>query len=77
MPKDLDLPPHQWRSERPKPKEPIFNEGWPIAVAVFVTLFVAVYFGINPETGKLYWWAMPLGGVIGLILHQILEATQR
>jgi hypothetical protein len=41
---EIDLPPHEWVSERPKPKEPVFGPGWPVAVAVIVGLFIAAYF---------------------------------
>lgn len=42
--KDIDLPPHQWKSERRKPHEPLFGPGLPIGVAVVVGIFVAAYF---------------------------------
>jgi hypothetical protein len=31
--KDLDLEPHNWKSEREKPREPIFGPGLPGALA--------------------------------------------
>jgi len=34
--KDLDLPPHEWKSERKKPREPIFGPGLPGALAWIV-----------------------------------------
>ncbi|WP_315731679.1 MULTISPECIES: hypothetical protein [unclassified Bradyrhizobium] len=33
---DIDLPPHQWKSDRPKPHEPIFGPGLPNALAYAV-----------------------------------------
>lgn len=39
--KDFDLEPHNWNSEREKPKEPIFGPGWPIAVAVIAGIAIA------------------------------------
>src|SRR3990167_4650721 len=34
----VDLEPHQWKSEREKPKEPIFGKGWPIGIGVLVAI---------------------------------------
>lgn len=33
---DIDLEPHQWKSEREKPREPIFGPGFPNALAYAV-----------------------------------------
>lgn len=49
----VDLPPHQWRSDRPKKREPIFGEGaLPFAgeivatAAVFGLLILVVWLGL-------------------------------
>lgn len=38
--KDLDLAPHEWRSERPKPREPFFGPGLPGALAYILGLTI-------------------------------------
>lgn len=38
----IDLPPHEWRSEREKPKEPFWGPGWPEALAYLVGLSAVV-----------------------------------
>jgi hypothetical protein len=39
---DLDLPPHQWKSDRPKPHEPIFGPGAPNVLAYLLSLFATI-----------------------------------
>lgn len=46
----IDLPPHQWRSDREKPKEPFFDIGlWPAvawligATVTFTFIHLVVY----------------------------------
>jgi hypothetical protein len=44
--KIVDLMPNEWRSEREKPREPIFGSGLPGAIAYlvgFVIVFSALY----------------------------------
>jgi hypothetical protein len=38
-PKDIDLPPYEWKSERKKPREPFFGPGLPDALAYLVGMF--------------------------------------
>jgi hypothetical protein len=38
----IDLDPSQWKSDRPKPNEPIFGDGAPGALAYLVGLFATV-----------------------------------
>lgn len=38
--KDVDLAPHEWRSERPKPREPFFGPGLPGTLAYIVGLAI-------------------------------------
>lgn len=46
--KDIDLPPSEWKSEREKPREPIFGPGAPDALAYafgwIVTVGLIYYF---------------------------------
>jgi hypothetical protein len=41
---DIDLPPHQWTSDRAKPREPIFGPGWPAALGYLLQLFLTIAF---------------------------------
>jgi len=40
---DIDLPPHEWKSEREKPRESVFRSGAPEALAY--ALFVEGWLG--------------------------------
>jgi hypothetical protein len=55
-PKLIDLEPHKWRSDRPKPREPIFGAGAVNLIAIGITvavLFSLAYF----VRGQLdTWW---------------------
>ncbi|TGN75973.1 hypothetical protein EOW77_0032415 [Bradyrhizobium yuanmingense] len=44
-PKLIDLEPHKWRSDRPKPREPIFGAGIANLLAIGIT--VAVLLGLS------------------------------
>ena len=44
--KDVDLDPHEWKSERDKPKEPFFGDGWPEALAYAIG-FLIVSLGVH------------------------------
>lgn len=72
---EIDLPPHQWVSERPKAKEPIFGAGWPVAVAVLVGLFVAAYFADG--SGHVPVWASLAASVGSYAALQFSEALRR
>lgn len=65
---EIDLPPSEWKSERPKPPEPIFGPGWPVGVAVVVGIFVAAVF--SDSTGSVPFMAS-LGAAVasGLVLQ--------
>ena len=72
---EIDLPPHQWESDRPKPKEPIFGPGWPIGLATIVGLFVAAYFA--DQSGKVPIWAGIAAAAGAFIVFQFSEALKR
>lgn len=38
----VDLNPLNWRSDRPKPHEPILGKGWPGALAYFIGLSITL-----------------------------------
>ena len=48
--KDVDLAPHEWRSERPKEKQPFFGKGAVDALLYFVG-FCVVYGAVRYFTG--------------------------
>ncbi len=60
--KDIDLEPYNWKSEREKPREPIFGPGWPIAVGVVLSITVAAVLADGSSAMKI------LGGVLGAII---------
>jgi hypothetical protein len=37
---EIDLPPHQWKSDRPKKREPIFGSGAPEGLAFIVSWII-------------------------------------
>jgi hypothetical protein len=39
---EIDLPPHKWQSDRPKPKEPFFGKGAPEWIAYIVSLTITL-----------------------------------
>jgi hypothetical protein len=44
--REVDLPPHQWESDRAKPYEPFWGPGWPEALAYITGVMIvatAVY----------------------------------
>lgn len=48
---DLELMPHEWRSERPKPKEPFFGPGllWFFGFCVMILIVATIkHYIINP-----------------------------
>lgn len=71
---EIDLPTHEWVSERPKPKEPIFGQGWPVAVAAIVGILVAAYFadgsGHVPILASL---AASVGSYVALQFSEVLR----
>lgn len=72
---EIDLPPHQWESERPKQKEPIFGPGWPFALAVVVSIFVAAYFIDGTTYGK---FAGAFGSIIAFgLVFEFANALRR
>jgi hypothetical protein len=47
---DIDLPPKEWKSDRPKPREPIFSSGAPGGVAYLIgwlLTFALIYWAIH------------------------------
>ena len=40
--KDLDLAPYEWRSDRPKPREPFFGPGAPGALAYVIAFAITL-----------------------------------
>lgn len=52
----IDLEPHKWRSDRPKPREPIFGAGAANLIAIGIT--VAILLGLSYFVrGQLNaWW---------------------
>ena len=44
-PKDVDLAPHEWRSEREKPREPFFGPGAPGWLVWMVGLTITLTIG--------------------------------
>jgi hypothetical protein len=47
---EIDLPPHEWKSEREKPREPFFGDGLPSAIAWLIGFSItvtAVYFVLH------------------------------
>lgn len=42
-PMDIDLPPKDYRSERKKPREPIFGPGLPGALAYVISLLITLF----------------------------------
>lgn len=46
----VDLYPYEWKSEREKPREPLFGPGLPGAIAYlvgFAVMFAAIYFAVH------------------------------
>ena len=71
---DIDLPPHEWTSERPKPKEPIFGAGWPIGLATFAGLLFMAYFA---DEGRVPVWAT-IAGIFGAaMVHEFSDSLRR
>lgn len=67
----VDLPPHQWVSEREKPKEPIFGPGFPYFVALVISIFAAAFL-------KEYGWigavsAAAIGAILSGIVYAIYD----
>jgi hypothetical protein len=74
-PKLVDLPPHQWKSEREKPHEPMFGAGWPVALGMVVFIIVAtilIHYEIVPRVV-----AGGLGAVAGGLASMFASAFQR
>jgi hypothetical protein len=47
---DFDLLPKEWKSDRPKPREPIFGSGAPGALAYVIgwlATFAAIYWALH------------------------------
>lgn len=53
-PKSLDLAPHEWKSERDKPREPFWGPGLPFFVAFIVSIAIAASmheYGLMAQVG--------------------------
>lgn len=72
---DIDLPPHEWKSEREKPSEPFFGRGWPIGAAVLVGIFTAAYFADG--SGHIPIWASLASSVGTWVALELFSALQR
>jgi hypothetical protein len=49
-PKDVELHPKEWRSERDKPREPFFGKGLPGGLAYlagFIVMFTVIYYATH------------------------------
>lgn len=65
---DFDLEPYNWKSDREKPKEPIFGPGWPIAVGIVLSIAAAAYLADGTATMKV------IGSVLGVVIMGVIRA---
>lgn len=65
--KQIDLGPKDYRAE-PLPNEPIFGPGWPIGLAVAVSILVTAYFIDGTSSGHL------VGGILGVVAYGLVTA---
>lgn len=72
--KQIDLGPREYRAE-PLKNEPIFNEGWPIGLAVAVSILIAAYFSDGTTESRLIGAA--LGVVATVLIYSFAEITRR
>jgi len=72
-PKLVDLEPHQWASEREKPREPFFGSGWPMAVGTVIGI-VGAAICIEAGYGPL---ASGSAGIVGAIIGGAITAAIR
>lgn len=70
-PKDLELLPQEWQSEREKPHEPIFGPGWPPFVGMLIGVGIVAYFGDGS------WFIRIIGPIFGAVCGMIFAAFQR
>jgi hypothetical protein len=70
-PQIVELAPHEWKSEREKPREPLFGPGLPFFVAFIVGLAIV---SVAHQYGPL---AQFTGGLIGASLTGLVMAIYR
>lgn len=64
----VDLPPHQWQSEREKPREPFFGPGLPFFICFLISIVIAVLLHNHG------WMAQLSAGLIGALLGGFAQA---
>lgn len=72
--KQIDLDRRDYRAE-PVKGEPIFAAGWPIGLAVGVSILIAAYFSDGTTESKLLGAA--LGVVATALIYSFAEITRR
>lgn len=72
---EIDLPPHQWESERPKPKEPFWGPGWPLGLSVVIGIGVAAY--LADGSGNVPILGSIAASVASYLALQFTEALRR
>lgn len=76
---EIDLPPRDWTSDRPKPKEPFFGPGLPYGVSVVVGIVVAAMLANHFDSDGILTpiFSGLVAGVASFIALQISGSLQR
>ena len=65
---DVDLEPHNWKSDREKPREPIFGPGWPIALGVVLSIVAATLVSDGTHAMKF------VGSILGVVIMALITS---